>query len=820
MASELSFSQAMLSWLNKDFSLDRQITSLDDLKDGVLIWDVLRDIDFEHFYADLPGRTDGDPRLYIPRLQNLKHIYKYLRKYVEEKNNGRMPKVLEAQPNLQLIAESCPPAEMNQLLRLVLNAAINCPNKNEYIQKLQARPTEEVHFFVTAIQEFNADAPQPMEADLAFEEQLSKHLAEKNTLLRENEQLQQELVSYHERHLRQEEAIQNLESELGTSNERLAELRAGTGEHGPSYQALERQLRDRDDVIAEYEVRLADKDEECQTLRRQSETNRLKAEKAQKIQDDLDEMRAERDGLVRKANAADKYRQKLQAMQDFEKENTRLKTELASTMQKLKDSDYNQKRHAETEKEISEYKKLLPRIEQDRADLQHMKQRLELDLHSLTERCTDAEQQNQRDQSTISDLRERLADAEAGDLSMSMAEGEGAQRERKLKQTISELEGEVGKLKNSDANGVSLYDQLAQVTSTDSVAYAELLDKYTEIRKRVAEFENEVDLKNREIAEKAQTSKEIKFPRKLCRFPRKKELTQSEVSLVEKDRLEMVNEIRAANNAEVERTRRSIDSIQSRYRTTEAELDSERFLTKGLNAERSRMREMLIQRASGFGDEDDEMRIEAKAILAIMDRDDFQVDSEFRGRLNNFLTRSAEQSAQRTEVSTLISQSNLDASFPSPSAISAGDDSNSYTLVPHPPKSRLIKSKKRVTRDAEGNVRRRSQSPPTSDLPNSKLLSYSSEPPTHLSSSKTHICTDPSNCHVFHSFPTLLSPRNSSWLPFFNPFTAAASPSTPSPPSKLQIHSKRKPKLQLRPVPVTETSDGLHGHGDDSPRDM
>jgi chromosome segregation ATPase len=72
---------------------------------------------------------------------------------------------------------------------------------------------------------------------------------------------------------------------------------------------------------------------------------------------------------------------------------------------------------------IDEYKRILPKIEQDRHELQMMKRQLELDNATLIQRWETANEQQARDRETISDLTDKVREVESGQVSTILPSG-------------------------------------------------------------------------------------------------------------------------------------------------------------------------------------------------------------------------------------------------------------------------------------------------------------------------------------------------------------------------------------------------------------
>lgn len=426
MISDLTITVTLLEWINS-FSLGTTIRSSDELNDGAVLWEILQDIDPQYFLGELPEQSPSDH--WVPKWQNLKHIHKLLISYIRDQSDGEIPPGLNAAPDLKAIAGDFSKKEINELLRLFLIAAINSPNAETYIMTMQelSTPTQEglKHIIQEAqdpsderLDEIRDDQNEHSKRDLSvdpelqFEERVGKMLAENDRLANEKMELEKALEDLHNRLARLQENNNTLQDRLTSTEDRLITLKSGKGELGPNAKGLESRTRHQEDLIASQEARLAAAQDEVDSLRKSVESLRVKNQKYQKLQDDYDEVKNERDQLSRRANAAEKYRQKLQTSQDFEKENQALKNKIRDLQQQLKDYDSNQKSSSERDVELEEYRRVLPRIEQDRHDIQSAKKQLEFNNHVLTERLAVAEEQISRNEATICELRDRIRELE------------------------------------------------------------------------------------------------------------------------------------------------------------------------------------------------------------------------------------------------------------------------------------------------------------------------------------------------------------------------------------------------------------------------
>ena len=184
----------------------------------------------------------------------------------------------------------------------------------------------------------------------------------------------------------------------------------------------------------------------------------------QKLQDQLDVVKAERDSLAKKANAVEKYKQKAQACQDLQKENAESRKELFEVRELYLEAEQARQQVPGLQRAVEDYKSVFEKSEQSHYELQQMKKKLELDNKILANRWEDSNDQYKRDQETITDLSDKLralgyssessvpstpAALENGGLDMELAEqrhdGQRLQKNvlQKLRSANGELESEL-----------------------------------------------------------------------------------------------------------------------------------------------------------------------------------------------------------------------------------------------------------------------------------------------------------------------------------------------------------------------------------------
>ena len=753
MSANLSVGAALLEWINS-FSLGTTIRSADELSDGTILWEILQDIDPQYFLGELPERSNDT---WVPKWQNLKHTHKLLISYIRSQNDDKLPGALDPSPDLKMIAETSSVKETNKLLKLLLFAAITSPNAETYVAtmpELSTTTQESLKDIITAshgppVERFDADGAEiteipgagfTIDPELQFEERVGKVLAENDKLSNEKKELEKALEDLHNRLARLQENNDTLQSRLTTTEDRLMTLKSGKGEFGPHAKVLESKTRQQEDLIATQEAKITASQDEIDSLRKSVESLHIKNQRYQTLQDDYDEIKNERDQLSRRANASEKYRQKLQASQDFEKENISLNKQLKDLQQQLKEADSSFKTSSERDVELEEYRKLIPKIEQDRHEIQNLKKQLEFNNHALTERLESADEQRARDEATISDLREQLREFEVpGTPSSPGANSPGAttpkaratlqrdfdnigRREGQLsvecllkwqqiltktsKTENDDLKKELEKLKSGDPGATVRTSELSKVVwnahkkheqlsagllpaysenlilatelarsqsiersfedeisweppetdNDDSEEYWKLFDQFKLARQNLADAEQKLETTQRELSDsqRQRESMGLSLVHTLDQYA-----DYVKVGLVSKDKLDIVNEIKESNSAELAKVRGEWDDLQNKVRYLEAEVDVNMALVREVTSERDTLRAKLSGEAQT---KDPETSAEMQKLLDEFNAraDDTSETPEKSGNelLKQFaeLTeRSAEKLSKREEVSRLLS---------------------------------------------------------------------------------------------------------------------------------------------------------------------
>ncbi|KAI8976066.1 hypothetical protein BDB01DRAFT_844557 [Pilobolus umbonatus] len=123
---------ALIEWINSFENISHVVSQPQDLSDGIILFEVLSNIDFKWFKL-IRSADVGDN--WVLKINNLKKLYKLVSRYYEEVLDivfSKLPVI-----NLNAIAKDSNTREIITLCKLVLYIAVWCHDNEKYIQKIQ-----------------------------------------------------------------------------------------------------------------------------------------------------------------------------------------------------------------------------------------------------------------------------------------------------------------------------------------------------------------------------------------------------------------------------------------------------------------------------------------------------------------------------------------------------------------------------------------------------------------------------------------------------------------------------------------------------------
>ncbi|TKA66777.1 hypothetical protein B0A49_03378 [Cryomyces minteri] len=429
--------EALLGWVNS-FDLAAPVQSWNDLGDGRILWKILRDIDPEYFTGSLPEPDEGAKENWIPKWQNLKHINRMVTTYLHDECGSLLEVTKHMSPDLKAIAINGSAEQSVKLLKTVLLAAMTSSKSNERMTRMviQLGPTcsKSIAAAIAQMQELDgrlaaikarhgssSEIDVPVEPDHQPTPQAVS--SERDPELEREEKLIQAYTLINQLEREQAEAFVEIE-EIRKENAALQDELTGSkyelehsGRKSVDNQALE-QLKiqsDKDrDYISELESDLANSKAVIENQERQLERHKPDYETKQKLLDDLQLLKAERDELLKKSKVNENLRKKLQALQDQEKANQELRQDLQAAREQIQVLEPFRERCASLQKANAESVETITNGEQEIFDQKTARRRVEHDLKITIQKWEAAKDMQLRDRETINELEEKIREIESG----------------------------------------------------------------------------------------------------------------------------------------------------------------------------------------------------------------------------------------------------------------------------------------------------------------------------------------------------------------------------------------------------------------------
>ncbi|CAE6375269.1 unnamed protein product [Rhizoctonia solani] len=317
-------SQAFISWLSL-FKLSRTVTSLADLDDGTVLFEVLSQVDEEYFHS--PPRSQSSEN-WVIRFGQLKRLFRLINQYFVDVLH-RQTAGLEV-PDLQAIAQNHDVLQTLALCRLTIAISVQSKKNSEVIAGIQKLPQTEQRSIMTAIekvmsrfteQERRVGDSTMTDDDHYYQMQLerSRALAEKETLGKVYQQLLEEhrrlQTNYDDAMAEKDELTSSVRDMRRQMDDRRQDKSDGIMRAEIERLRAELQKTEENLGVAETEA-------ERQTLVVNDLTRRVeelqgKADEAARLKDQVDEYRHAAEKLHKTENVMEKYKKKLEESADL-----------------------------------------------------------------------------------------------------------------------------------------------------------------------------------------------------------------------------------------------------------------------------------------------------------------------------------------------------------------------------------------------------------------------------------------------------------------------------------------------------------------------
>ena len=423
---------------NRVFTLERSAETLEDLADGIVLSQVLHELDPEFSTSDLDS-SHGTSK-YLTNKRNIQAVYKGLFRFIRRQipELGCQAKKFD----YHAIAENPEPQGISQvqfhsvkskkdtltifvfqLLAVMISAAAMGPDNQKYVPRIQNgldRETQaEIMQIIRTIQQdmsnsgeddFDEAIDAVMEArdmDLLVEEQNA-------SLRHELDVTKKTLSDYITRLEYLQQSHEELKYEKEKNDRELEVLRKATQDganSAESIKVLEAQVHEQMEIIAKNEETIRQFEKTKAHL--ESEVLRLthKTRQNDELHDQVTEWKHKAEELEKKANTADRYKQKLESQQHIVKEVQNLQYEKTELQEQLRAIMEDRERSDRTRKAEDELTKMITQSEQHLWDERNQKNQLMRDLGAAEEELMRLRAQRSHDERYIQDQQEQLQQA-------------------------------------------------------------------------------------------------------------------------------------------------------------------------------------------------------------------------------------------------------------------------------------------------------------------------------------------------------------------------------------------------------------------------
>ncbi|KFA53292.1 hypothetical protein S40293_04696 [Stachybotrys chartarum IBT 40293] len=428
------------SQVNRVFDLNRTAESLDELANGLVLAQILHELDPEFSPAELD--TSSSTSKYLTNKRNIQAVYKGLFRFIRRQlpELGCQAKKFDyhavaENPDPQGISQVRRAPSRNtpvagegrliafcfQLLAVMVSAATMGPDNQRYIPRIQHgldRETQaEIMQIIRAMQQDIANSKDDDDLDEAIDAVMEARdidllVEEQNAALRQQlDKTNKTLSDYITRLEHLQISHEELKYEKEKNDRELEVLRKATQDGANSAEAiklLEAQVHEQMEIIARSEESIRNHNKIKTQLEGEVQRLSQKSIQADELRDQVAEWKHKAEELEKKANTAERYKQKLESQQHLVKEVQNLQYERAELQEQLRSLVADKDRGDRTRKAEDELTKMITQSEQHLWDERNQKNQLIKDVAVLEEELLRLRNQINHDERFIQDLQEQL----------------------------------------------------------------------------------------------------------------------------------------------------------------------------------------------------------------------------------------------------------------------------------------------------------------------------------------------------------------------------------------------------------------------------
>uniref|UniRef100_G3Q0C7 Calponin-homology (CH) domain-containing protein n=1 Tax=Gasterosteus aculeatus aculeatus TaxID=481459 RepID=G3Q0C7_GASAC len=411
--------ESLLTWI-QTFGVEAPCKKVEDLTSGIVMAQALQKIDAVYFddvwISRVKPEVGDNWRL---KISNLKKVLKGVLDYNQEILGQHINDF--TLPDVNLIGEHSDPAELGRMLQLILGCAVNCEQKQEYIQTIMMMEESVQHVVMTAIQELmSKETPVPGGNDsyVDLDRQLKKTAEELNDALSTKEEISQRCRELD----MQGAALQKEKNSLLAENQLLMEklnhsdsiedINSPAGRRHLQLQTQLEQLQEETFRLEaskdDYRIRCEELEKELADVKSQNEELASLADEAQSLKDEMDVLRHSSDKVSKLEGTVEHYKKKLEDMGLLRRQSKLLEEKNTVLMQSNVGLEEELRKANATKGQLETYKRQVVELQNRLSEESKKADKMEFEYKRVKEKVDSLQKEKDRMRTERDSLKETI----------------------------------------------------------------------------------------------------------------------------------------------------------------------------------------------------------------------------------------------------------------------------------------------------------------------------------------------------------------------------------------------------------------------------
>ncbi|TKS84694.1 Protein Hook -like protein 3 [Collichthys lucidus] len=411
--------ESLLTWI-QTFGVEAPCKTVEDLTSGIVMAQALQKIDVVYFndawISRIKPEVGDNWRL---KISNLKKILKGILDYNQEILGQHINDF--TLPDVNLIGEHSDAAELGRMLQLILGCAVNCEQKQEYIQTIMMMEESVQHVVMTAIQELmSKETPVTGGNDsyVDLDRQLKKTAEELNDALATKEEISQRCRELD----MQVAALQEEKSSLLAENQVLMErlnqsdsiedINSPAGRRHLQLQTQLEQLQEEtfrlEAAKDDYRIRCEELEKELLDVKSQNEELTSLADEAQSLKDEMDVLRHSTDKVSKLEGTVEHYKKKLEDMGLLRRQNKLMEEKNTVLMQTNVGLEEELRKANATKGQLETYKRQVVELQNRLSEESKKADKMEFEYKRVKEKVDSLQKEKDRMRTERDSLKETI----------------------------------------------------------------------------------------------------------------------------------------------------------------------------------------------------------------------------------------------------------------------------------------------------------------------------------------------------------------------------------------------------------------------------